>query len=103
MGSSFSGESNYHPPLLKFSGVKFLSGKKMMDMDMWYTDVYIPLYEKYYNHEEILALIEFYETPVGRRIIEVQPQLAAESTLMGMEKGQQMAMEVMQKMQGTTQ
>lgn len=78
-------------------------GKKMMDMDMWYADVYIPLYEKYYNHEEILALIEFYETPVGRRIIEVQPQLAAESTLMGMEKGQQMAMEVMQKIKGETQ
>ena len=37
------------------------------------------LYARYFSHEDVLRLIEFYETPVGRKSIEVMPQLMSES------------------------
>lgn len=33
----------------------------------------IPLYGKYYTHDEIKQLTEFYESPLGRRMVEVTP------------------------------
>ena len=38
----------------------------------------LPLMRKYYDREEIEALIAFYETPMGSRIAEKMPLVAAE-------------------------
>ena len=37
------------------------------------------LYGRYFSHEDIRQLLAFYETPTGRKAIEVMPQLTAES------------------------
>lgn len=58
-------------------------------------DEVIPIYEKYFTHEEILELTAFHETPIGRKSIEVMPQLMVES----MQAGQQWAMTAMPKVQ----
>lgn len=42
-------------------------------------DEVIPIYEKYFTHEEILEIIAFHESPIGKKSIEVMPQLMAES------------------------
>ena len=39
----------------------------------------IPLYDKYFTHEEIRSLVQFYESPAGRRFVEVQPQLTGDT------------------------
>ena len=54
-------------------------------------DEVIPIYEKYFTHEEILQMIAFYETPIGKKAIEVMPQLMVDS----MQAGQRWAMTVM--------
>jgi hypothetical protein len=46
---------------------------------------YIPLYDEYFTHGEIKKLNEFYQTPIGQKMIKVQPIL----TQRGMELGKQ--------------
>ncbi|NEP79375.1 MAG: DUF2059 domain-containing protein [Okeania sp. SIO3B3] len=42
-------------------------------------EVYYPIYDKYFTEEDLQALIEFYQTPTGRKTIELMPQLFQES------------------------
>ncbi len=37
------------------------------------------VYAKYFSHEEIRQMIAFYETPAGRKSVEVMPELMSES------------------------
>ena len=43
----------------------------------------IPAYNKYYTHNEIKQLIIFYETPLGKKVIEVTPFLTQETMAIG--------------------
>jgi hypothetical protein len=38
----------------------------------------VPVYDKYYTHDEIKGLIQFYETTLGQKVASVQPKLAGE-------------------------
>ncbi len=44
-----------------------------------YMDMLIPIYDKYLTHEDIKALLEFYSTDTGKKIIVVQPKIVKES------------------------
>jgi hypothetical protein len=59
-----------------------------------FIELLVPLYDKYLTLEEIQQLIAFYETPLGQRLVEVQPTLAAESMLAGQQWGARLGMEV---------
>jgi len=50
----------------------------------------IPIYNKYYNEADIKALIKFYQTDIGKKTIEVMPNLIRESMMIGQEWGQKM-------------
>lgn len=58
-------------------------------------DLMIPIYEKHYTEEEIQELINFYNTPIGKKTIENLPKITQES----MEVGQQWGLELAQKVQ----
>src|ERR1044071_6679913 len=51
----------------------------------------IELYDKYFTNDEIKDLVRFYESPIGRKAVEVLPQLTQESINRGMQLGQQVA------------
>ena len=38
-----------------------------------------PIYDKYFTAEELAALVTFYKTPTGRKVLDISPQLFAES------------------------
>ena len=38
-------------------------------------ELVVPIYDKYFTHEDIKTLIMFYETPVGQKYIKVMPVL----------------------------
>ena len=59
-----------------------------------FIELLVPLYDKYLTLDEIRQLIEFYESPLGRRLVEVQPTLAAESMLAGQQWGARLGQEV---------
>lgn len=45
----------------------------------------IPIYEKYFTHDDIRALLAFYATDVGRKTLAVMPTIAQETAKAGLE------------------
>ncbi len=56
--------------------------------------ILVPLYDKHLTLDEIRQLVEFYQSPLGQRLVEVQPTLAAESMLAGQQWGARLGQEV---------
>jgi Uncharacterized protein conserved in bacteria len=52
------------------------------------------VYKKYYTEEEMLQLIEFYSSPIGKKTLEINPQLSGET----MQIGQRYAMQIVQRL-----
>jgi uncharacterized protein len=59
----------------------------------------VPIYDKYFSNDEIMGLIAFYETPLGKKTVATLPQVMAESAEAGGKYGQEVANKVIQKMQ----
>ena len=64
-------------------------------------DLVVPIYDKYYTHEDIKALIAFYESPVAQKMVAVLPKVLQESQTAGMkwggDLGRQCMIEVLQE------
>lgn len=54
-------------------------------------EVIIPLYDKYFTEAELKEMIKFYQTPVGKKTIQVMPQLLQESMAVGQTWGEGVA------------
>jgi hypothetical protein len=61
-------------------------------------EMIVPIYDKYLTHDDIKGLIEFFETPVGRKFIQVQPKIMQESMIVGQQWGQQIGQKVTRKL-----
>jgi len=48
-------------------------------------DRVVPLYDKHYTHSEIQSLIQFYETPLGKKVVALRPQIAMEGMVVAEE------------------
>lgn len=48
-------------------------------------DRVVPLYDKHYTKGEIRALIRFYETPLGKKVTALRPQIAKEGMVVAEE------------------
>jgi hypothetical protein len=60
--------------------------------DLLYTC--IPVYNKYYTHDEIKQLIIFYESPLGKRLVEVTPLLTQETMTIGQKWGSDLGKDI---------
>ncbi len=58
----------------------------------------IPIYDKHFTEEEIDQLIDFYNTPIGKKSIEVLPMITQESLIAGQKWGQQLGEKVVQRL-----
>ncbi len=54
----------------------------------------VPIYEQAFTAEQVRELLAFYRTPAGRRLIEVQPEVARASVLAGQRWGARVGAEV---------
>lgn len=54
----------------------------------------VRVYDKYYTAADVKALIAFYSTPIGRKVIAVTPSLSQESMQIGMQWGQSLGPEI---------
>lgn len=54
----------------------------------------IPIYDKYYTADEINKLIEFYQKPLGKKLISVMPQIMQESMQTGQAWGEEVGKKV---------
>jgi hypothetical protein len=55
----------------------------------------VPLYDKYFSHEDIKGLIKFYETPLGQKALSVLPNLSVEMQGEGMKLGEKIGRQSM--------
>ena len=58
-------------------------------------DSAVPLYDKYFSHEDIKGLIRFYETPLGQKALSVLPKLSIEMQGEGMKVGEKLGRQSM--------
>lgn len=58
-------------------------------------DAAVPIYDKYLSDEEIKGLLQFYQTPLGRKALGVLPQITMDMQNEGQKLGQQIGQETM--------
>ena len=59
---------------------------------------YVPVYSKYYTHDEIKQLIKFYESPLGKRMVEVTPLLTQETMAIGQKFGEKLGQDIVNEL-----
>ncbi|MBK1895466.1 DUF2059 domain-containing protein [Chryseobacterium paridis] len=62
-----------------------------------FADLYAPIYSEYYTESEIDDLIKFYNTPAGKKMIEVTPLIVKEGMEAGEKMGKETAVKLMKK------
>jgi hypothetical protein len=50
-----------------------------IDFDKLLEDISVPLYDKYFTEAELRDLVSFHQSPTGKKVIEVMPNLVVES------------------------
>ncbi|HVS31278.1 MAG TPA: DUF2059 domain-containing protein [Thermoanaerobaculia bacterium] len=52
---------------------------KHIDLDAFRDEVIVPLYDRHFTDDEVDALLQFYRTPVARKLVGLTPELMRES------------------------
>ena len=58
----------------------------------------VPVYDKYYTHDDIKQLIKFYESPLGKKLVETSPLVMNESMAIGQRWGEKLAQVIMSEL-----
>ena len=56
----------------------------------------IPIYDKFLTAEDLKGLLEYYSSPLGRRMLKILPEIAQESQAVGFSLGQKAAQQTME-------
>ncbi len=59
----------------------------------------IPIYDKYFTHDDIKELIKFYNTPIGKKVIKLLPQITRESMEAGQKWGKELGEKIKNKLE----
>ena len=60
------------------------------------TDKIVPIYDKYLTEEDVDGLLEYYQSPLGQRMLKALPEIAKESQQAGYSLGQKAAQETLE-------
>lgn len=58
----------------------------------------IPIYDKFYTEQELTQLITFYESPLGKKVVQTLPGIMQESMRAGEEWGKQIGEKVVKRL-----
>ena len=62
-------------------------------------DMVVPIYEKHFSHDDIKAIIAFYQSPAGKRMIRAMPAITQESMIEGQRWGEKAMQRIMTELQ----
>jgi len=71
--------------------------KKELTTKDW-IDMFIPVYEKFYSNDEIKELIQFYQSPIGKKVVSNTPLIMQESMQIGQIWGQKLREKLAERM-----
>jgi hypothetical protein len=77
---------DYREKLVDLFYAKFQSKADLTQL----LELAVPVYDKYFSHEEIKGLLAFYATPLGQKSISVMPQLTNEMRDAGRKWGEEL-------------
>ena len=63
-------------------------------------DAMVPIYAKAFSMEDIQALVQFYDSPLGQRIVKVMPKVEEESQNAGLQIGNKATLATLESMTG---
>lgn len=63
------------------------------------SNLYIPIYDKYYTEEDLDNLIKFYQSPTGKKVTSVMPEMLNESMEAGKQWGISLAQKIIEKLE----
>ena len=72
----------------------FKKFQSKLDPDVM-ADLAIPVYDKYLSDADVRGMIEFYSTPLGKKVVQVLPQLMSESGERGRQWGERLGRDSM--------
>lgn len=52
---------------------------EQIDINKLCDDIYTEIYDKYFSEDELKKLLAFYKSPIGKRMVEMQPKIATEA------------------------
>ena len=61
-------------------------------------DELAPVYEKHFTPAELAELVKFYQTPVGRKLVQIQPQLNRDALKAGQAFGTKVTKDLMRQL-----
>jgi hypothetical protein len=61
-------------------------------------ELVVPIYDRHFSLEEVKGLLDFYGTPLGRKLVSEMPAIAAESMAVGGEWGKQKVQEIIERL-----
>lgn len=61
-------------------------------------ELLIPIYDKHYTEEDVAQLIVFYQSPLGKKMVQVMPGISQESMAAGQEWGKKMGEKVVNRL-----
>jgi len=62
------------------------------------TDAMVPIYAKAFSMEDIQGLIQFYESPLGQRVVKALPDVVQQSQMAGVQIEQASALKILREM-----
>lgn len=63
------------------------------------TELVVPIYRKHLTGDDVRGLLVFYESPVGRKMLQVQPQILKDSMAAGQRWGEECARRVLKRLE----
>ena len=69
--------------------------QQMVDELSLLNEQLFPVYKKHLTHQDLKAIIAFYETPIGKKLVQSQPAILKDSFSIGAAWGQGVAQRVM--------
>lgn len=81
----------YREKLIDLFLAKFTAKENLQQ----FVELAIPAYDKNFSHQEILSLIAFYQTPLGRKTISVLPKLTTDLQEEGRKWGENLGRQAM--------
>lgn len=86
----------YQDKLIPLFFEKFQSKMKTDDL----LDLIVPIYDKYLSKDDIDGLAQFYQTPLGKKLNSILPQLTVEIQTTAMNMGQELGRQAMMEVLG---
>lgn len=75
-----------------------LSAEMNRDVTNQLLNLLVPVYQKHLTEQDILGVVAFYKTPVGKKFAEKTPLITQESMTAGQEWGKEIGLKIVQKL-----